>query len=101
MSQLKAIVFDMDGLMVDSEPLSQQAWDVYLRPYGHQLTAELVSRIIGLRDGHLAFDLPVSEVTGDHLARLYDQFEHELRGEAPQPEASAPPVPPPAVMHCR
>ncbi len=49
MSQLQAIVFDMDGLMVDSEPLSQQAWDEYLRPYGHQLTAEIVSRIIGLR----------------------------------------------------
>lgn len=49
MSQLKAIVFDMDGLMVDSEPLSQQAWDVYLRPYGHRLTEEIVSRIIGLR----------------------------------------------------
>ena len=49
MSQLKAIVFDMDGLMVDSEPLSQQAWDEYLRPYGHKLTEEIVSSIIGLR----------------------------------------------------
>jgi HAD superfamily hydrolase (TIGR01509 family) len=49
MSQLKAIVFDMDGLMVDSEPLSQQAWDDYLRPYGHKLTEEIVSNIIGLR----------------------------------------------------
>ena len=49
MSQLNAIVFDMDGLMVDSEPLSQQAWDEYLRPYGHQLTEEIVSSIIGLR----------------------------------------------------
>jgi HAD superfamily hydrolase (TIGR01509 family) len=49
MSQLSAIVFDMDGLMVDSEPLSQQAWDDYLRPYGHKLTAEIVHSIIGLR----------------------------------------------------
>jgi HAD superfamily hydrolase (TIGR01509 family) len=49
MSQLKAIIFDMDGLMVDSEPLSQQAWDDYLRPYGHKLTEEIVSSIIGLR----------------------------------------------------
>lgn len=49
MSQFKAIVFDMDGLMVDSEPLSQQAWDEYLRPYGHQLTEEIVHNIIGLR----------------------------------------------------
>ena len=49
MNQLKAIVFDMDGLMVDSEPLSQQAWDDYLRPYGHKLNEEIVSNIIGLR----------------------------------------------------
>ena len=49
MSQLKAIVFDMDGLMVDSEPLSQQAWNEYLRPYGHILTDEIVQTIIGLR----------------------------------------------------
>ncbi|WP_420640549.1 HAD family hydrolase [Candidatus Leptofilum sp.] len=49
MNQLQAIIFDMDGLMVDSEPLSQQAWDEYLRPYGHQLTEEIVSNIIGLR----------------------------------------------------
>ncbi len=49
MRQLKAIVFDMDGLMVDSEPLSQRAWDEYLRPYGHQLSEETVQSIIGLR----------------------------------------------------
>lgn len=49
MSRRKAIIFDMDGLMVDSEPLSQQAWDEYLRPYGHQLSEEVVQSIIGLR----------------------------------------------------
>jgi hypothetical protein len=40
-------------------------------------------RIIGLRDGQLAFDLPAAEVTRERLAALYDQFEHELRGEVP------------------
>ncbi|MBY0410261.1 MAG: ATP-binding cassette domain-containing protein [Burkholderiaceae bacterium] len=69
----------------------------------HQVDVAMAmfSRIIGLRDGNLAFDLPVAEVTSDHLARLYDQFEHELRGDAPAPEPSTPPIPPPAVMHCR
>ena len=69
----------------------------------HQVDVAMAmfSRIIGLRDGNLAFDLPVAEVSSDHLARLYDQFEHELRGDAPAPEPSTPPVPPPAVMHCR
>lgn len=49
MSQLKAVVFDMDGLMVDSEPLSRQAWDEFLRPYNGHITDEMQSQIIGLR----------------------------------------------------
>lgn len=39
-------------------------------------------RIIGLRDGGLAFDLPAAEVTREVLARLYAQFEYELSGGA-------------------
>ncbi len=49
MPKRTAIVFDMDGLMVDSEPLSRRAWDEYLRPYNQHLTDDLQSRIIGLR----------------------------------------------------
>ncbi|MCL4263367.1 MAG: HAD family phosphatase [Anaerolineae bacterium] len=49
MKQLRAIVFDMDGLMVDSEPLSRQAWDEFLRPYGGQISDAMQSQIIGLR----------------------------------------------------
>ncbi|MDP1685046.1 phosphonate ABC transporter ATP-binding protein [Hydrogenophaga sp.] len=70
----------------------------------HQVDVALAHfpRIIGLRDGQLAFDLPAAEVTQEHLARLYDQFEHELRGEAPVVVVNtSPPAPQPAVMHCR
>ncbi|HID53138.1 MAG TPA: HAD family phosphatase [Anaerolineae bacterium] len=49
MSKRTAIVFDMDGLMVDSEPLSRQAWDEFLRPYGVRIDDDLQSRIIGWR----------------------------------------------------
>lgn len=59
-------------------------------------------RIIGLREGQLAFDLPAADVTRERLARLYDQFEHELRGEAAVEVADTPPTQPqPAAMHCR
>jgi phosphonate transport system ATP-binding protein len=68
----------------------------------HQVDVALANftRIVGLRDGALAFDLPATQVTRERLARLYDQHEHELRGEAPAP-ADATPVPQPVVMHCR
>lgn len=41
-------------------------------------------RVIGLRDGRLAFDLPAAEVTRELLGRLYAQFEHELEGAPPR-----------------
>ena len=36
------------------------------------------SRVIGLRDGVVAFDLPASAVTTTELTKLYAQHEHEL-----------------------
>jgi phosphonate transport system ATP-binding protein len=69
----------------------------------HQVDVALAHfpRIVGLRDGQLAFDLPAAEVTQDRLARLYDQFEHELRGEVPVVVVEPTAQPQPAVMHCR
>ena len=68
----------------------------------HQVDVALARfpRIVGLRDGVLAFDLPAAQVTREHLARLYAQHEHELTG-APGPVAEEPPAPQPVVMHCR
>jgi beta-phosphoglucomutase-like phosphatase (HAD superfamily) len=46
---IEAVIFDMDGLMVDTEPLSRQAWDMALRPFGHSLDDTTYSRMVGLR----------------------------------------------------
>ncbi len=43
-------------------------------------------RIVGLRGGRLAFDLPASEVTPEQLAQLYAQHEQELLEPAPVPQ---------------
>ena len=70
----------------------------------HQVDMALAhfARIVGLRDGALAFDLPRAQVTRERLAQLYAQCEDELDG-APALAADAPLValPQPAVMHCR
>jgi HAD superfamily hydrolase (TIGR01509 family) len=47
--QLEAVVFDLDGLMVDSEPLARQAWDEVLAAYGHRLDDETQAAIVGRR----------------------------------------------------
>jgi phosphonate transport system ATP-binding protein len=64
---------------------------------------EAFPRIIGLRAGEVAFDLPSGAVSREQLATLYAQHEHELFGPAPVnefPEHTAQPGKP-AAMHCR
>jgi phosphonate transport system ATP-binding protein len=58
-------------------------------------------RIIGLRNGELAFDLPAAQVSQQLLHDLYAQHLHELTGPAPEliDLPAAPALP--AVMHCR
>jgi len=59
-------------------------------------------RIVGLREGRLAFDLPAAQVTRERLAQLYAQHEHELQAPtAPTPPEAAGPASAPVVMHCR
>ncbi len=69
----------------------------------HQVEVALSNfpRIIGLRDGELAFDLPASEVSRARLERLYSQHEHELDAPMPDPLADPAAPPTPAVMYCR
>lgn len=69
----------------------------------HQVDVALAQfpRIVGLRDGALAFDLPAAQVTREQLQRLYAQHEHELLGApAGEPEAAVP-ASQPVAMHCR
>jgi HAD superfamily hydrolase (TIGR01509 family) len=44
---VSAVVFDMDGLMVDTEPLYQSAWQQAASEAGYELDDELYSRFVG------------------------------------------------------
>ncbi len=71
----------------------------------HQVETALAHfpRVLALRDGALAFDLPAAAVTPEHLRRLYAQHEHELHAPAPSPDGPEEPADgaAPAVMICR
>lgn len=108
-------------LWLVDEPLSaldparaQQAIDTLCgvaRERGHTLVTTLhdvpmalanFARIVGLREGTMAFDLPARQVTPALLAQLYAQHEHELHvGTAPGDDADAPPPARPAAARCR
>ncbi len=111
----RALLSDARLVLVD-EPLSaldpahaDQALDTltqWARESGATLVATLhdvplalrhFPRIVGLRNGALAFDLPPARVTASLLRELYA---HEAAPSAPEPE-EAPPAPRPVVMHCR
>ncbi len=70
----------------------------------HQVDVALTHfpRVVGMREGRVMFDLPAASVTRERLQALYDQYEHELRGEAVVPLGAEAPTPvAPVVMHCR
>ncbi|MFZ3142343.1 phosphonate ABC transporter ATP-binding protein [Polaromonas sp.] len=112
----RALVSQASLWLVD-EPLSaldptrsQHALDTLTRA-AHERGATLIAtlhhvemalahfpRIVGLRDGAVAFDLPAAQVTPAHLQALYAQHLHELTGPASD---AFPTDPAPVVMHCR
>ena len=63
-----AIIFDMDGLMVDTEPLAREAWATVVRQHGQTLTDEVYRQMIGRRTAESAelllahYDLPYTAV---------------------------------------
>ena len=61
-------------------------------------------RIIGLRNGEVAFDLPAAQVSAEHLRSLYAQHEDELLASVAAADAddnTGGPTPAAVVMHCR
>jgi len=46
---LRALLFDLDGLMVDSEPHSLASWHAVLAKLGVTLTQSVIDRLFGLR----------------------------------------------------
>jgi len=49
MPHIQTVVFDMDGLLVDSEPLARRSWQRVIQAYGLVLDDETYGSMIGLR----------------------------------------------------
>ena len=80
---MKAVLWDLDGVLVDSAPFHFQAWRELLASLGRALSEADFRRTFGLRNDailpHLLGDLPPAEV--EHLAaRKEALFRQAARG---------------------
>lgn len=65
----EAVIFDLDGLMIDSEPYQIQAWDEYLKRFELELDEYELQDLLGKRPSNVAeyvyrrYGLPESPIT--------------------------------------
>lgn len=92
--QIQAFLFDLDGLMVDSEPLSKYAWDQVIARHGKAIPDSLYDQLLGMRLAEVEvrlvreMDLDViPEVLG---AETEEVFLNMVRGDALTPSALLP-----------
>jgi len=78
-----AILFDMDGLMVDTEPLARRSWEYVVTAYDAAMSDDLYGRMVGLRTSEsarlvhaeLALLLPVEELIARKTAAFLAALE--------------------------
>ena len=51
-----ALIFDMDGVLVDSNPVHREAWTAYNRRYGIETTPAMLERMYGKRNDDIVRD---------------------------------------------
>jgi beta-phosphoglucomutase family hydrolase len=78
---MMALIFDMDGVIVDSNPLHREAWVAFNRRHGLETTEEMLRRMYGKRNDWIVRDfygesLPAEEVDarGRAKERLYREM---------------------------
>ena len=91
MKQIKAIVFDFDGLILDTETADYEAWQAIYRVHGVDLPLSTWLPLVGDASQNFDIDLRIGELTGKSLDRADLRKRHRairlemLEGVAPMP----------------
>ena len=65
---VEALIFDMDGVLVDSNPLHRRAWGEFNRRYGIETTPEMHQRMYGKRNDEIVRDFFGDSLSADEVA---------------------------------
>jgi HAD superfamily hydrolase (TIGR01509 family) len=69
-----AVIFDMDGLMFDTENLTIPLWEAAGKPFGYNLTREIILRMVGI-SGEKAQQALLEEFGADFpYEKIRDEF---------------------------
>ena len=91
MKQIKAIVFDFDGLILDTETPDYEAWQAIYRDHGVELALSKWLPLVGDATQNFDIDLRIAELTGKPVDRAELRKRHRaihlemLEGIAPMP----------------
>ena len=64
-----ALIFDMDGVLVDSNPAHREAWIAYNRGFGLDTTEEMLERMYGRRNDQIIRDYYGADLTEEEVVR--------------------------------
>ncbi|HVY95064.1 MAG TPA: beta-phosphoglucomutase family hydrolase [Bryobacteraceae bacterium] len=84
MNKIRALIFDMDGVIVDSNPLHRESWAEYNRRHGVETTEDMQQRMYGKRNDMIVRDFLGANLTDEEV------FAHGAAKEALYREMLAP-----------
>jgi beta-phosphoglucomutase len=79
-----ALIFDMDGVLVDSNPLHCQAWERFNQRYGLATTPQMQQRMYGRRNDQIVRDFFGDSLNESEVAargRAKEELYREMLGE--------------------
>lgn len=79
-----ALLFDLDGTLIDSMPLHNEAWIEVLSEYGHTMTSEILTEYMGIPNfktvqifnERFGWSLDPQQITNQKEARFLEKLKH-------------------------
>lgn len=78
-SEMKAFLFDMDGVIVDNTPFHVKSWVAYSRELGNELTPDRIRELLGLTNAGYLAAIFGREATDEEVAQAVARKESLYR----------------------